>query len=214
MISPRSTLSFNKTENTFYWKRAEPARCLLLPPAFPLFCIWSKGHFMVVTPVHPNTIWIRIDTENGKNRLHLHILVKDNVPLPPWSLCFLLHPPSYAQSCTAPAQLLHSSCTAPALLLHCSCRGDGISHSKSMQSGNQISIKSCWDVQSMSQCLDPPEMCQAQRGHRKVSSWHAVLLCSLAVHCNKLLRNFLWQPVPPVHNITDRSELEETLNIF
>lgn len=114
----------------------------------------------------------------------------------------------------SPAQLMHSSCTAPALLLHCSCRGDGISHSKSMQSGNQISIKSCWDVQSMSQCLDPPEMCQAQRGHRKVSSWHAVLLCSLAVHCNKLLRNFLWQPVPPVHNITDRSELEETLNIF
>lgn len=52
---------------------------------------------MVVIPVHPNTIWLKMNTENGKNVLQLHIYVKDNLPLPQRTLCFPLQPPSYAQ---------------------------------------------------------------------------------------------------------------------
>lgn len=57
-------------------------------------------------------------------------------------------------------------------------------------------------------------MWRTQWGDRKMSSWPSVVPCSLVVHCNKLLRNFLLQPVPSVHNTTDWSGLEETSNII
>lgn len=180
MISPRSTLSFNKTENTFCWKGAEPARCLLPHPS--ISSVLSFGAKGTLLWGDSNTIWLKMNTENGKIKLHLHILVEDNL------LCLNGVCASYwtSQPCTANDQLRHSCCTA---------------HTEEMgsltpnQCREEIKLvpSLVWMHSTCLQCLVPPGMWQTQRGDTEMSSWHAAVSCSLAVRCKNLLRNFPWQ---------------------